>query len=173
MDAVDCIKTRRSIRKYADKEVPDEILKELIDCARRAPASHGAQSWEFVLVRDKSTKEKLSKIHKWCGFVKGAAAVIVVCYDKMKLKFSPSDIINPSLAAQNILLAAHSLGLGACWVFVKDFDDPDVEQKAKGLLGIPESAGVLCMIPVGYPDEKPAHKKLREIDDVLHMEKWQ
>lgn len=173
MDAVECIKTRRSIRKYASKKVSDEILKELIDCARHAPISHGAQSWEFVLVKDKAAKERLSKIHKWGGFVKDAQAVIVVCYDKTRLKFSPSDVINSSLAAQNILLAAHSLGLGACWVFVKDFDDPDVEQNAKELLNIPENAGVLCMIPIGYPDEKPAHKKLREIDDVLHMEKWQ
>jgi len=173
MDAIECIKTRRSIRKYANKKVTDKVLRELVDCARHAPASHGAQSWEFVLVRDSVTKEKLSKIHKWGGFVKDAQAVIVVCYDKGKLKFSPSDIINPSLAAENILLAAHSIGLGACWVFVKEYDDPDVEQKAKELLGIPENIGVLCMIPVGYPNEKPVGKKLREIDDVLHLEKWQ
>lgn len=172
MDAVDCIKTRRSIRKYANKEVSDEILKELIDCAIHAPISHGSQSWEFIAVRDKATKEKLSNIHKWAGFAKDAQVVVVVCYDKGKLKFSPSDIINPSLAAENILLGAHSLGLGACWVFVKDFDDPDVEQKAKKLLNIPENTGVLCMIPIGYPDEKPAHKKLREIDEILHIDKW-
>lgn len=172
METVKCIKSRRSIRKYSDRKIPDKIIRELIDCARRAPSSHNAQSWEFIIVKNKTTKEKLSLIHKWAGFAKNASAIIAVCYDSERVKFSPSNLINPALAAGNILLAAHSLGLGACYVYVKESDEPEVEQKAKKLLNVPENIGVLCMIPVGYPDEKIQPKKLRKIDEMAHSDKW-
>jgi nitroreductase len=172
MDVFDCIKTRKSIRKYLDKDIPDETIRKLIDCARHAPSSHNCQSWEFVIIKDKKTKEKLSTVHKWSGFVKNAPIVIVVCYDKKKLKFAPSDMLNPAIAAENLLLAAQAIGLGACWVYVKSFDEPEIEQDVKKILNIPEDISVLCMVPIGYPDEKPEPKKLRSIEEMIHFEKW-
>lgn len=172
MDAIKCMKSRRSIRKYLKKPVSDNLVKELIDCARCAPTSSNCQNWEFVIVRENSIKKELSQIHKWSNFVKDANIVLAVCYDKDKYAFCPSAIINGALAAQNILLAAHAFGLGACWVFVKDDDVKEIEARVKEILNIPNNIDVVCMLGIGYPDEKPETKKLRDLDEITHLEKW-
>lgn len=168
MNALEAIRTRRSIRSFSNKEVSEESIRKLIDCARRAPSSHNRQPWQFIVVGEEGLKSKLSKVHQWSGFVKDASKVVVVCYEKERTEFMPSGIINPALATQNILLAAHSLGLGACWVYVKDFDDREVEDSVKEILEIPEEIGVLAMVPIGYPDEEPKEKDLRDVGEITH-----
>lgn len=176
MDTIKCIKTRRSIRKYLDKPVSDELINELIDCARHAPSAYDCQSWEFVVVKDAAAKEelasKLARIQPYSKFIKGAPVVIVCCYDQTKLKSSPADIFNPALAAGNLLLAATDRGLGACWVYVKDDKHPETEQVVKSALGLPKHIGVICVVPVGYPGEVPGARELRTIESMRHMEKW-
>ncbi|MCD6229623.1 MAG: nitroreductase family protein [Candidatus Diapherotrites archaeon] len=155
-----------------EKDVPDKLITELIDCAIHAPSSCNTQPWEFIIIRNKETKEKLSEAHRWCSFIKDAPVVIVVCFDSNKLNLSPSNIATTSVAAENILLAANSLGLGTCWVYIKDYNEPEIEQKVKNTLSIPEHINALCMIPVGYPASKPTSKKLTEIEEIIHFEKW-
>lgn len=172
MKAIKAIKTRRSVRSFSDKEVSDETVRELIDCARRAPSSHNRQSWQFIVVDKEETKKELSEVHKWASFVEDSSRIIVVCYDKDRTKFMPSGIISPALATLNILLAAHALGLGACWVFVKDFEKKEVEDLVKDILEIPGREGVLAMVPIGYPDQEPEEKELREIEEITHRNSW-
>ena len=138
MDTIKCIKSRQSTRAYLEKDVPDSLITELIDCAIHAPSSCNTQPWEFIVIKNKNTKEKLSKIHPWSNFVNNAPVIIIVCYDSKKLTFSPSDIATASVAAENLLLAANSLELGACWVYIKDFSQPEIEQTVKTALHMPE-----------------------------------
>jgi len=84
--------------------------------------------------------------------------VIVVCGNKNKLSYFSSLICSLSCAVQNILLSAHVLGLGACWVYVYDNDDKEVEIRVKKILKLPLNIMVLCLVPIGYPDEKILHE---------------
>jgi len=172
MKLIDCIKTRRSIRKYKDKEVSDDVIRELIDCARHAPSSCDTQPWEFVVIRDKAVREKLSQIHKFASYVKGAPVVIAICYDEKRCTYSPSNYLSSAAATENLLLTIHDKGLGSCWTYVKDFEDPEIEVKVKKILKVPDNIGVLCLLPIGYPDQKPVKRELRSVEDIVHNEKW-
>jgi nitroreductase len=172
MDAIKTIKTRRSIRKYKDKPVPQKIVDDIIDCGMRAPSSCNTQPWAFVVVKDKEKIEKLSKISKYSSFVANAPLCIVVCLTPEKLSFTPNKYHSVACAVENMLLAIHTYGLGSCWTFVKDFDDVEVEKKAKEILNIPDDVEAICMLPIGYPDEKPAKKELKEHKELVHEEIW-
>jgi nitroreductase len=193
MQTIDCIKTRRSIRKFSKKEVSLEILKKIVDCGRYAPDAFGLEPWEFMVLKDKeliselledrvqekkdpyaidSRKyaekagiEKFEKIHN-------PPAMIVLCGDKKRCDYTGSMLCSLSTAAENILLSAHDLGLGACWLYVYDPDSPDTEEKTKKMLKLPENILVLCFIIVGYPDCKLSSKKLRNLDEIIHINKW-
>ena len=120
METLDCIKKRRSCRKYLDKKVPDEVVLKLIDAARHAPFGgppiKNCQLWEFVIVKSKETKQKLALNYDDRKFVASAPVVIAVCADKTKDKDYKDYEKTCSLAVQNILLTATDLGLGACYV---------------------------------------------------------
>lgn len=172
MDAIECLKTRRSIRKFKPTPIPQDIIDNILDCAVKAPSGCNTQPWSFVIVKDETTRKALSKIQPYASFVAKAPLCIVACFDKGENLFSPSGYLSIAAAVENILLAAHSYGIGTCWTYVKDFDDPSVENKARKILDIPDDIEVICMIPLGYPDMKAIPKKLRNVADILHNEKW-
>jgi nitroreductase len=97
---------------------------------------------------------------------------IVVCLTPEKLSFNPNKYHSVACAVQNMLLAIQTYGLGSCWTFIKDFDDTEVEKKAKKILNVPDEVEVICMLPIGYPDEKPIKKVLKEKDSLIHQEVW-
>jgi nitroreductase len=172
MDAIECLKTRRSIRKFKSTPIPQEIVDDILDCAIKAPSGCNTQPWSFVIVKDETTRKALSKIQPYSSFVAQAPLCIVACFSKGENLYSPSGYLSIAAATENILLAAHSYGLGACWTYVKDFDDPSVENKARKILDIPDDIEVICMIPMGYPDMEAIPKKLKNVADILHNEKW-
>lgn len=172
MDAIECIKTRRSVRSFHDKDVPVEIVDDILDCARKAPSANNSQSWSFVVVWDQKKRDLLSQAQPWAGFISQAPVCIVVCCDKNYTTHMPGKYLNSAVAAENIMLAAHAHGLGTCWCYVKDFDDSSVEDKVKDVLSIPEDIEVLCMIPAGYPSSKPGDRTLKEMDEIVHKEEW-
>ncbi len=180
MEALDCIKSRRSVRKFLDKAVSDEIIRKLIDCARHAPfggpPEKKCQLWEFVIIRDNSVKEKLALEYEDRQFIKSAPVIIAVCVDKEKDQKYKDYEIAAALAIENILLAAHDLGLAACFVttFTHHEGHKDDRKALIESLELPEHMHLVTLIPVGYPDtseEKP-EKELREIDDMIHFDKW-
>lgn len=180
MDTIDCIKSRRSRREYLDKEVSEDTIKELIDCARHAPfggpPKKECQLWEFVVIRKEFTKEKLTLGYEDRQFVKEASAVIAVCADKRKDSDYKNWEVTCSLAVENILLAAHNLGLGACYVttFMHHEDHKEDREKLIETLDLPEHIKLIALIPVGYPDspEDVEGKELRKIEEITHFSKW-
>jgi nitroreductase len=172
MDVLEAIKGRRSIRKYKEKKVPQRIIDDIIECGMNAPSSCNTQPWAFVVVKDKDKLEKLSKISKYSSFVSNAPLCIVVCLTNEEKSFSPNKYHSVACAVENMLLAIHAYGLGSCWTFVKDFDEVEVEQKAREILDIPKNVEVICMLPIGYPDQTPSQKSLKEKRDIVHTETW-
>lgn len=164
MDFLEILKTRRSVRSFLKKPVPKEIVEEIIDAARLAPTANNIQPWEFVVVTDEKTKLVLSELANYGRFIKDAGCCVAVfCKDT---KYYLED---GSAATENILLTAHALGLGACWVAG---DKKPYCEDVKKLLGAPSEYKLISLIPIGYPAEKPAPHDKRDLKEVIHREKF-
>jgi nitroreductase len=172
MELSEAIKKRRSIRAFKKQDVPEEIVEKLIDAARWAPSAGNIQSWEFVIVRKQDVKEELVKAAGQ-AFVEEAPVVIVVCANEKRSSMGYGVrgktlycIQDTAAATQNILLTAHSLGLGACWVGAFN------EDKAKEAVNAPEGIRPVAIIPVGYADESPMQRSRRPISQIVHHESF-
>ena len=172
MDVKEAIEKRRSIRKYKKNDIPDDVIKKLIDAARHAPSSRDSQPWEFIIIKDDDIKEKLAKIKGKENeeVLLKAPVIITICVDKNK---SPSRWIEDgACAAMNILLTAHNLDLGAVYVTGYSQTTPEIIPKLQDVLSLPEHVMPVCLIPVGYPNEIPKPKELRNLKETIHYEKW-
>jgi len=155
------VKMRRSMRQFTDELLSGEDVKLLLRAALMAPSSKGLHSHEFVVVEDKQTLTALSQ-SKAVGsdFLAGAPLAIVVLADPA---VSDVWIEDASVAATHILLQAEDLGLGACWIQVRERQDAEgrpTEEIVKSLLGIPEEMRVVCMVAVGHKgmERKPQNE---------------
>jgi nitroreductase len=171
---IELLKSRRSIRKYQDKGVEKEKLDIILKSALLSPSSRSRRPWEFIVVTDGELLNKLSNCRdSSSGFLSGAPLGIVVLADP-----SVTDvwIEDDSIASAIIQLTAQSLGLGSCWIQVRErFHSESVkaEDYIKGLLGIPDHLTVECMIAIGYPaEEKSAYKEEELPYHKLHYDKY-
>ena len=152
MALIPAIKSRRSVRQYSAETVPESDLKEVLRAGVYAPSSADRRPVHFVVVKDKEVKRKLSEATAWSKPLANAAAVIVVCADMAKGKRWVEDC---SIAGEHLMLQAAELGLGTCWIQVREGDPPasgaDPEESVKKTLAIPKSYRVLCAIALGKP----------------------
>jgi nitroreductase len=169
METIKAIMTRRSIRNYTEKKVPETIIKKLLEAAMNAPSACNQQAWQFIIVTDSDVKIGLTNIHPYAQMLKQAYCGIVVCGDLKAEKCKEFWIQDCSAAVQNILLAAHALGLGAVWCGVY----PRLERVAKiqKYLGIPKSVFPVALIPIGYPSAKVKPVK-RYSAKKIHRDRW-
>lgn len=171
---LDLLKTRRSIRKYEDKPVEKIKIEELLKSALLSPTSKNSRPWEFIVVEDKSTLEKLSHSKGHGGaFLKDAPLAVVVLADPSK---SEVWIEDTSIASTIIHISAHSMGLGSCWIQIRGrnhSDNKTASEYVKEALDIPSNLEVDAIIAVGYPAEE---KRSRNEDELLyekiHYEKY-
>ncbi|MFP4445340.1 MAG: nitroreductase family protein [Desulfosudaceae bacterium] len=177
MDIKEAILQRRSIRKYEDRQVSAETVQELLEAVRWAQSWANTQCWEVVVVRDPDTKERLSqavlKGNPGQKSVAAAPVVLVLCArlkssgyykEAVTTKFGDWFMFDLGIAAQNICLQAHGLGLGTVVLGLFDQD------KTAEILGVPEGYEAVTMIPVGYPAKTPSAPKRREIAEFTHYD---
>lgn len=166
---MNAILNRKSIRKYKDIKVSDEIIEQLLKAGMAAPSAGNEQPWEFVVLRDKEIMKKITEIHPYSQMLLNTDAAIVVCGDESKEVFKGFWVQDCSAAAENILIAAEDMDLGAVWLGV--YPMADRVGAIRELLNLPSSVIPLTIIPVGYPDEqkKPADRfnKAR-----IHYDRW-
>jgi nitroreductase len=139
---------RRSVRRFQNRPLASETFDILMKAAMAAPSGNNTQPWEFAIVQESKLKDAISSVHPWVYMAKEAPAAIVVLGDKGS-EWWEHDC---AAAAENLLLAAANLGLGAVWCGIKEHQ----EEAVRKILGIPSRLGVLCIIPIGYPAESPA-----------------
>jgi nitroreductase len=151
------VQKRRSIRKYQKRKIEPDKIQTLIEAALRSPSSMGAQSWEFVVVDDADLLDKLSRAKpQGSAFIKNAPLGIVVCADPEK---SSPWVEDASIACTYIQLTAESLGLGSCWIQIRERmhdQAKSAEAYIAEVLSIPKKMKVEAMIAIGYPDEQKA-----------------
>ncbi|MCT4618282.1 MAG: nitroreductase family protein [Marinisporobacter sp.] len=163
------ILNRKSIRKYKDMKISDEIVEELLRTGMAAPSAGNEQPWEFIVLRDKMLMKKITEVHPYSKMLLDANVAIVVCGDESKEIYKGFWVQDCSAATENILLAAEDNGLGAVWLGVYPIEDR--VKGIKEILGLPAGVIPLSIIPIGYPNEekKPADRfdKAR-----IHYDKW-
>jgi len=152
-DCIELIKSRRSIRKFEKKEVPDELVMEVLEAGIWAPSGLNNQPWRFVVVKGEEVKSKLAELTKYSHIVKGASVLIVVLLERSKMYHQIKDHQSAGACIQNILLSAWALGIGSCWLgeILKN------EERVKECLGLESDGYELCaVIALGYPaDDSP------------------
>lgn len=171
MDLIEAIRDRRSIRSFTDKPVLDNTINELINLAQWAPSAGNRQARDFIIIRDNKTKEKLCSAALDQEFIKEAPVVIIVCANEERsaLRYGERGhtlycILDAAAAVQNLLLAVHSLGLGACWISA--FSD----LKVKAILNLPRFLRPIAIIPIGYSFEKPQAPTRLSHNIIVHHE---
>ncbi|AGK60772.1 Nitroreductase [Archaeoglobus sulfaticallidus PM70-1] len=171
-DCLDVIFNRVSIRKFRKEKVPDDILLEILKAGNSAPSAGNLQARDFIVVRDEKMKVEIAKASLNQMFIAEAPVVIVVCanyprsmrvYGERGKFYAEQDA---TAAVENMLIAATALGLGCVWVGAFH------EELISSLLGIPDHARPVAIIPIGYPDEKPEKRRRYPIQELTHWEKW-
>ncbi len=166
MPFLDLIRTRRSIRRFTPSPVEKEKVDRLIEAALRAPSSRSLCPWEFIVVDDLDTIAALARAKPHgAGFLAGAPLAIVVAADPARCDVWIEDA---AIATTFIHLAAHSLGLGSCWIQLRlrqHETGESAEAHVRGLLGLPEDRRVLSMVAIGYPAATPSG---HPADSLLH-----
>ncbi len=161
MDALEAIRTRRSIRRYKDGMIPKDVLETIVDAGRLAATGSNRQPWDFIVVTEKSMICHFKVSGAWIG--ESSAVIVVVMGPKSRWW-----VEDGAAAIENMLLASTALGYGSCWV---EGDALPHEDMLKSLLGIPLERRVMALIPIGIPAETPQPRK-RTLDEVLHWEKF-
>jgi nitroreductase len=169
MEALEALKTRRSIRKYENRSISDDRIKEILSCAMFAPSAFDYQPWHFLVINKKEIFNDILKVATHAEMIKEASHVIIICGDK-KLEENDGLLIQDiSAATENLLLAAHSIGLGSVWVGIYPFDE--IVQGIKKLFNIPDNIIPVSMAVLGYANEKPEQPE-RYKQDRIHLNNW-
>ena len=170
MDIYTAIATRKSVRAYEDRDVPEEALTRILEATRLAPSASNRQEWRFVVVRDPATRRRLAQASARQRFV-GQAPVVLVCCAETDGHVMPCGLpsfpIDLAIAIDHITLCAAAEGLGTCWIGAFN------EGKVKEIVGIPPEVRVVAVLPLGYPqDPTPARKSRLPLERIVKYEGW-
>ncbi len=169
--ALDFIFSRRSVRKYEEREIPQAMLVDLLQAAMAAPSAVAKDPWHFIVLRRPEMLQKVAAVLPHGRMLGRAGAGFVVCGDLNRAHDGQESYMLQDLSAavQNILLAAARLGLGACWLGVH----PRRErmEAIREIFGLPAPIIPMCAIALGWPAEQPEARS-RYAEEKVHWEKW-
>ncbi len=173
MDTIECIRTRRTIRKFMDVPIAFDIVSNIVDCGRLAPTCGNIMNFKFIVVLEPGKRRAIADACLQQHWMALAPAIIIIVAEPVVAKRYYGirgerlyTVQNCAAAAQNILLAANHYGLGAAWV--SGFD----ENMVKRICGIPDEHRPQIIIPVGYPDEKVPMPPKYPLENVFYFNSW-
>jgi nitroreductase len=160
MSLLDLILSRRSIRRYENKDISEEVLRQILEAGRQAPSAANRQPIRFVIVKDHDILKNLcdNLINR---FVKYAPVAIVGCADIKSLLTGKWAVVDATIAMQNMVIAAWTLGIGSCWIGACN------EEKVKELLKTPDKWKVVALVTLGYPAEQPKPRKKKQFEEMF------
>jgi len=180
-DEMNYFEKRRSIRKYLPDDISTDIMNELLESARKAPSGNNTQPWHFIIVKDKKKKEELARAsHNQSWML--TAPVFLVCIADPSVRINDKGYValensgevdlkkvirDTAIAVEHIVLRAEEFNLGTCWVAWLQQKD------IRPLLNIPDDKYVVCILTIGYPDEKPKGRPRKQLSEFVHYEMWQ
>jgi len=164
MSLFDLILSRRSIRRYEDREIPKDVLDKIVEAGRQSPSAANGQPYRFIIVDDSKIKQELPG--RFSRFLVKAPVIIVGCANIKALLTGKWATIDTTIALENMILAAWSFGVGSCWI--GSFN----EQKVKDLLKIPKDWKVVALVSLGYPAETPKVRKKKHANDLFGINQF-
>ena len=174
MNVIECIRTRRSVRKYLDKPVESDKLATVLESGNSAPSSGNLQNWRFIIVTDEKIKNELAEASlKQYWMLTAPVFIVVVAIPGNVVRYYGHrgehlySVQNSAAAVQNMLISANYLGLGSCWIGAFD------EEGVKRSLNIPDSARPQAIITLGYPDGPAYDTHSFKLFDMVFFNKWE
>ena len=169
MDTLTAIHTRRSIREYQDKDIPEDLILELLKAAMASPSARNQQPWEFVVITEPNLRKEIPAVCPFAQMIVAAPLAILVCGNLQIETAQGYWVIDCAAATQNLLLAAHALGLGAVWTGVYPR-----EERMDGLtrlLDMPEFILPHSLVVIGFPALQPPEQE-RFKPERIHFNGW-
>lgn len=172
METIRAINERRSIRKFKNIDIKENILSILLNAAQMAPSAGNMQGRDYIIVTDEKIRQQLVKASSNQKFIEQAPIIIVFIaniersserYGKRGILYAIQDA---TASVMNMMLVAQDLGIGTCWIGAFD------EDSVKAILRIPINLKPVAIIPVGYPDETPSAPQRMDIEKLLHWQTW-
>ncbi len=169
MTLIDLIKSRRSIRRFTGEVIDEDQLKLVLEAGFQAPSAHNYHPQHFVVIRDSEKLEEIAGEHKYAKMLPKAGCGIVVCGDRDIQSRDGLIVADCSAAIQNMLLAAHSIDLGAVWIGIHPIEG--FERIINEVVQLPENILPVGMIAIGYPSEEK--EMIDRFDESrVHLESW-
>ncbi|MBU0479892.1 MAG: nitroreductase family protein [Proteobacteria bacterium] len=163
--------SRRSIRKYQGRPVPEEMVNDLLEAAMAAPSAVAKDPWHFIVVQNRETLDSIADVLPHGKMLREAPLALIVCGDINLANLQQESYLLQDLSAavENILLGANALGLGTCWLGIH----PRADRLAgiRQLFELPDHIIPMCGIAVGWPAEQP-QARTRYRKERVHREKW-
>ncbi len=162
-EVLQAIRKRRSVRKFTGEAVPESTLRAVLDAGRWAPSGLNNQPWKFVVITDQTTRAAVAAKTKYRKVLEQAPLQIAIFLDQILSYDRTKDVQGIGACMQNMLLAAHSLGLGTVWMG----EILNRREEVEGLLAVPESFELMGVIAVGHPFRKPADSERRALEELI------
>lgn len=169
MDTLEALRTRRSIRNYNVQDVEAELIREILAAGMCAPSAGNEQPWHFIVITEKRILEEIPRISPYAAMARDASVAILICGDLTLERIAGFWVQDCAAATQNMLLAAHALGLGAVWTGIYPMQDRVAGFRE--LLDIPDTVVPFALIPLGYPAHEP-RKEDRFKKERIHYNTW-
>jgi len=170
MNVSDAIRTKRAVRKFQDKPLPENVIHAILNAGRRSQSSKNEQTWQFIAIQDRTILKALSECGTWAGHLAGAALAVAILTPDPTAKFQT--MFDAGQAAAFMQLASWELGVGSCPASIYE------HEKARQILGFPYEWHLRIALSFGYPldEEKlsalPKKGGRRPLEELVHRDKW-
>ncbi|MCM8826030.1 MAG: nitroreductase family protein [Candidatus Omnitrophica bacterium] len=166
---MDTVFKRRSVRKYIDKDVPEEFIKKILEAGMSAPSAGNEQPWHFIVIRKKDTLKDIAQVSPYAYMLKDANVGIVVCGDLSLEKHKGYWVQDCSAAVENMLIEVAELELGAVWLGVYPVEERVVY--IKRFFKLPNNIIPFAIVSIGYPLSNP-EPQIKYLKERVHYEEW-
>lgn len=170
MKVSEAIKTKRAVRQYLEKPIPEGLIRDILHAGRRAQSSKNTQPWHFIAITDKTILQQLSECGEWAGHLAGAALGVALLSENPEEKFQR--LFDLGQSAAYMQLAAWELGIGSCLASIYE------PERARQILGFPPELHIRIAISFGYPQDAEVFSRRgkvggrRTLDDIVRWDRW-
>jgi nitroreductase len=165
MSCIEKLLTRRSVRNFKSEPVNDDVVKNILEAGRLAPSATNNQPWHFIVTRNEKGKEAcdFQGFNRW---VKGASFVVLGFYRQSEVIIEKLSVMDVTIALQNMVIAGWIQGVASCWMGAFN------EMKLKSTFDLPPDSIVVGAIAFGIPEKIPKQPRKKQLNEIVHFEKW-
>jgi nitroreductase len=170
MKVSEAINTKRAVRKFQDKKLPDDVTLAILNSGRRSQSTKNEQTWKFIAIQERTILIALSELGEWAGHIAGAALAVAILTLEPLGKFQT--MFDAGQAAAYMQLAAWELGVGSCPASIYE------AEKARQILGFPPELHLRIILSFGYPQDNtklispPKKGGRKDLGEVVHWDRW-